>query len=128
MNRQVLVLLLVMSFMLPAAGWAVTEKDFEIDTARNLLNLCSAPVSDPMYKEASHMCYGFLLGAYAYHLAQNAGPQGKRLVCLPQPEPSRNEGVAMFVEWLKAHPQFLDEEAVEVQFRFMTEKWPCPKP
>jgi hypothetical protein len=118
----------MVTLMAPAVAEAVTEKDFEIDTARNLLTLCSAPVEDPLYKEAIHMCYGFLLGAYAFHLAENRGPEGNLLVCLPKPEPSRNEGVAMFVEWLKAHPQFLDEEAVEVQFRFLTEKWPCPKP
>lgn len=128
MNRRMLVLLLVVALMVPAAAGAVTEKDFEIDTAQNLLNLCDAPVSDPMHKEAIHMCYGFLLGAYAYHLAESSGPNGKRLVCLPQPEPTRNEGVAMLVEWMKTHPQFLGEEAVDVQFRFMIEKWPCPKP
>lgn len=127
MSRRAMVCLVVIVLLIPVVAGAVTEKDFEIDTARDLLNLCSVSEDAPLYKEATYLCYGFLLGAYAYHLAENSGPQGSLLVCLPKPEPSRNEGVAMFVEWLKAHPQLLEEEAVDVEFRFLTERWPCPK-
>jgi hypothetical protein len=31
----------------------------------------------------------------------------------------------MFVEWVKAHPQYLKEKAVETEFRVLMEKWPC---
>lgn len=124
MNR-LLMLILATALLLPTAAGAVTEKDFEVDTAQNLYNLCAASTDDPLYKEAIHMCYGFLLGAYAYHVAESSGPDGHLLVCLPNPEPSRNESVKMFVEWLKAHPERMGEEAVEVEFRFLMEKWPC---
>lgn len=128
MNRRILMFLLTVALLVPSvAGAGVTEKDFEIDTAKNLLNLCAVQADDPLQKEAIHLCYGFLLGAYAYHLAENSGKDGKLLVCLPKPEPTRNESVAMFVEWLKAHPQYNDDEAVEAEFRFLTEKWPCKR-
>jgi len=31
----------------------------------------------------------------------------------------------MFIEWLKTHPQYMGDEAVDTQFRFLMEKWPC---
>lgn len=125
MMRKLFFVLLATALIMPSVARAVTEKDFEVDTTQNLFNLCAAPADDPLYKQAIHMCYGFLLGAYSYHMNENSGPQGKILVCLPNPEPTRNESVAMFVEWLKAHPQYMGEEAVETEFRFLTEKWPC---
>ena len=84
--RRLLLLILASTLLLPAAAGAVTERDFEVDTAQNLYNLCTATTDDPMYKEALHMCYGFLLGAYAYHVAESSGPDGHLLVCLPNPE------------------------------------------
>jgi Rap1a immunity proteins len=49
----------------------------------------------------------------------------KRLVCFPNPAPSRNEAVAEFVQWAKARPQHMNELPVETEFRFLMEKWPC---
>jgi len=80
---------------------------------------CTTAPDSPIYKEAVHFCHGFLVGAIAYHLAENAGPEGKPLVCFPDPAPSRTEGIAMFVDWLKAHPEFMDEKPVEAEFRFL---------
>jgi hypothetical protein len=42
-------------------------------------------------------------------------------------EVTRNEAVALFVAWVKAHPQYLKDFPVETEFRFLTEKWPCAK-
>ena len=50
-----------------------------------------------------------------------------RLVCLPNPTPSRNEVAAMFVEWAKANSQYMNEAPVDSEFRFMSAKWPCKK-
>jgi hypothetical protein len=63
--------------------------------------------------------------AYRYYEAAGSGPAGLKLVCLPDPPPSRNDSVAMFIEWVKAHPQYLNENPVETEFRFLMEKWPC---
>ena len=33
----------------------------------------------------------------------------------------------MFIAWVQAHPQYMNEPPVETEFRFLTEKWPCQK-
>ncbi len=125
MKRTLALLIISVSLMMPGLARGVVQADFEVDTTQNLFNLCTAPVSDPLHKEAIHFCHGYLAGAYDYYKASTGGPDGKRLVCPPNPAPSRNEAIAMFVEWMKTHPQFMGDEAVDTEFRFLMEKWPC---
>jgi hypothetical protein len=127
MNPKLVSMLFFMTFLNAGVAGAVTAEDFEVKTTQNLLNLCAVSATDPLAKEAIQMCQGYLVGAYDYHMAENSGPGGTPLVCLPKPEPSRNEATAMFVTWAKAHPQYLKESPVETEFRFLTEKWPCKK-
>ena len=68
-----------------------------------------------------------MLGGYHFYLATNSGKGDMRLVCLPNPTPSRNEVAAMFVEWAKANSQYMNEAPVDSEFRFMSAKWPCKK-
>jgi len=127
MSRHLLVLLFGVLLSCPAIAAAVTEEDFLANDTQGLLNLCTAAPDDPRYGEAIHFCHGYLVGAYAYHVAEHSGPEGKGLVCLPNPPPSRNEAIAMFLEWVKAHPQYMAETPVETEFRFLTDKWPCKR-
>ena len=118
--------LVLAAFLLPGlAGAAVTDEDFVLNTTQNLVNLCSVAASDPRAKEAIQMCEGYMLGAYHYYLATNSGKNDMRLVCMPNPTPSRDQVAAMFVEWAKANPQYMKEPAVEGEFRFMSSRWPC---
>ena len=125
MQRQVMWLFLLATVLVPALVGAVTEADFEAKTTQNLLNLCTAPSSDPHYREAIHFCHGYLVGAYQYHVAETSGERSKPLICFPTPPPSRNEALRMFIAWAQAHPQYGNERPVETEFRFLTEKWPC---
>ena len=125
MTPKSLILLVVTLFLLPGFAGAVTEKDFEAETTQGLINLCTASADDPLYHHAINFCHGFLVGAFRYYEAAGSGPAGSKLVCLPDPRPSRNDAFAMFVEWVKAHPQYLKEKPVETEFRFLMEKWPC---
>jgi len=118
-------LLFVMVFLLPVFAGAVSEKDFEVETTENLINLCKTSVDDPLYNHAINFCHGYIAGAYHYYEAISVGPKGIQLVCFSDPPPSRNDTIVMFIEWVKAHPQHLGEKAVETQFRFLMEKWPC---
>ena len=127
MQRHVMWVFLIAMVLVPALGGAVTEADFEVKTTQNLLNLCTAAPNDPRYREAIHFCHGYLVGAYHYHVAQTSGEGGKPLVCFPTPPPSRNEALRMFIAWVQAHPQYMNERPVETEFRFLTEKWPCQK-
>ncbi len=109
------------------AGASVTEKDFVAETTQNLLNLCTATKTDPLYHQAVNFCHGYLVGAFQYYAAAAAGPNGVKLVCFPENPPTRNEAITMFIEWAKEHPQYMQEKPVESEFRFLMEKWPCTK-
>jgi Rap1a immunity proteins len=122
---KVAVIALMLSPGIAAA--AVTDEDFEVKTTRNLLNLCTVSADDPRAKEAIQMCQGYLVGAYDYYVAENSGKDSMRLVCMPNPVPTRNEAVAMFVEWAKTNQQYMNERPVDTEFRFLSAKWPCKK-
>jgi Rap1a immunity proteins len=128
MFKKLILLLGSVGFLVPGlAGAAVTDEDFVLSTTQNLVNLCSVSADDPRAKEAIQMCEGYMLGAYHYYLATNSGKNDMRLVCMPNPTPSRNDAVAMFVAWAKANPQYMKEAPVDSEFRFLGEKWPCKK-
>ena len=128
MFKKLIRSLVLVSFLVPGlAGAAVTDEDLRLMTTQDLVDLCTVSADDPRAKEAIGMCYGYLVGAYDYYVATNSGKGSMRLVCMPNPPPSRNEAVALFVEWAKANPQYMKEAPVETEFRFLSAKWPCKK-
>ena len=125
MTSKAIHFFLLILLTLPAMASAVSEKDFEVRTTQDLMNLCTAAPDDPLYPHAVNFCHGYLVGAFHYHEASASGPKGTRLVCLPDSPPTRNDAIKMFIEWAKAHSQYLKEKPVETEFRFLMEKWPC---
>ena len=125
MRPKTIILLLAVAILLPAFAGAASEKDFEVQTTENILNLCTAAPDDPLYHQAVNFCHGYLVGAFHYYEAQTSGSEAIKFVCPPDPRPSRNETIDMFIEWAKAHPQHMKETPVETEFRFLMEKWPC---
>jgi hypothetical protein len=121
--------LFIVFLLFPTLAQAVTTDDFLVKTTQNLINLCTVSATHPQHREAIHMCHGYLIGAFHYHEAAVSGLGSQRLVCLPEkgPLPTRDEAIAMFVEWAKARPQYMQEMPVETEFRFLVEKWPCKK-
>lgn len=117
-----------MALASPAVQAELTTEPFTIRSAQDLVDLCAADASDPLYDDAINFCHGFASGAWQYHQAQANGPEGRRLVCPPDPAPKRADAVAMFVTWMGSHPEHKAEPAVEALFRFLIEKWPCPEP
>ena len=108
----------------PAAAQTVTTEHFLVRTTADLVALCTPTPGDPMALQAIHFCHGYLIGAYHYHAAENAGAADKT-ICLPNPPPNRDAGVAQFVSWARAHPQYMADPAVETEFRFLEATWPC---
>ena len=125
MKRKLAVLFIAVALMAPGLARAVDQTDFGVKTTKNLLNLCTADPSDPNYQAAIHFCHGYLVGAYHYYESTQAGPKARPLFCFPNPAPSRNDAIAMFIDWAKGHPQYMDEKPVDTAFRFLIEKWPC---
>ncbi len=109
----------------PGTSQAVIEDNFLIRNTDDLVEICSTNANDPLYGEAVNFCQGYILGAYHHSQAVAAGPRAQPIVCLPNPAPSRNEAIAMFVSWAQAHPQYDSEPAIQSLFRFATETWPC---
>ena len=124
-EKKWLVIGFALMFLVPGAAIAVEEADFVLDTTGDLLDLCMAPETDPLHQAAVHFCIGFLVGAYHYHEAENAGSAGNLLVCLPDPPPPRVKVVSRFVDWAKQHPRYMNEEPVDTWFRFLIETYPC---
>ena len=126
MKSKAMILTLAALLMLPAlVGAAVSEKYFEAKTTQDLIDLCTASATDPLYNHAVNFCHGYLVGAFQYYAAAAAGPDGVKLVCMPETPPTRNEAIKMFIEWAKAHPQYMQEKPVDTEFRFLMETWPC---
>jgi hypothetical protein len=109
------------------ANVTVTNEDFLAQKTQNLINLCTASPQDPLYREAIHFCHGYLVGAYHYYQAETSGKQELKMFCVPEPKPTRNETIAMFISWAQQHPEYMEETPVDTEFRFLTEKWPCKK-
>ena len=82
--------LLLAVFLLPGFAGATDETDFQVMTTQDLIELCTTPPDDPLYPHAINFCHGYLVGAFHYHEAAAAGPDGQRLVCPPETRPSRN--------------------------------------
>ena len=126
MKRKLLRFIVLLGILFPGlAHSAVTEDDFKVKTTLNLINLCTASAIDPHYADAINFCQGYMVGAYHYDIAEHSKDPKSALVCFPEPKPSRNEVIALFITWAKAHPQFMTDMPVETQFRFLSEKWPC---
>jgi hypothetical protein len=125
MKRFVIGLSLLAFMIAPFTVLAVETVDFEVQTTKNLLNLCTSSSEDNLYTEAINFCHGYLIGAFHYHQASRKGPDTQPQICVPEPAPSRNDTISMFVEWAKANPQHHNELPVETEFRFLMETWPC---
>ena len=127
MTLKTIISLVVVVFLLPglAAAGGVKQEDFQVQTTRQLVNLCAATPDDPFYNHAMNFCHGYMQGAYDYYEAAHAGAEGPKMVCFSDPAPSRNQAIHMFVNWAKEHPQYWEESPVDTEFRFLTEKWPC---
>ena len=125
MKKKVIIVFLSALLILPGLAGAVSENDFKADTTEQIINLCTANSDDPLYQQAINFCQGYLVGAYKYYEAAHSGPNAPKFVCLPNPQPSRDEAIQIFIEWVKAHPQYMKEKPVDTEFRFLMEKWPC---
>jgi hypothetical protein len=107
---------------LPAQTQPLSEQNFQVRTGHDLLELCDPPAGDPYARDAIHMCHGVVLGAYGVHQAV-AGRLG-RVVC-PPANVTRADGVRVFVSWARAHPENLNEPAIDALFRAWAASYPC---
>jgi len=110
-----------------SAQAAVTEDNFLVKNAGDLVELCSAEPSDPLYTAARHFCEGFAVGAYRVLEEENgARAPSHRLFCPPNPAPTRDKGIASFVQWARADASRLALGPADGVFAFLSSQYPCP--
>src|SRR5690242_13167458 len=95
------------------ASAAVTESQFPPRTVRDLIEICAPASEDPKMTAAINYCHGFAQGAVLVEEAHEAQPSGRKLFCLPSPQPAEGSEITKFVAWANALPSWLDEPAIE---------------
>jgi len=127
MHRRMVLLGLALSLYGIQPASAVTTDNFVSKTTADMVALCTAREDDPQHAVALAYCHGYLMGAYHYFMAENSGPGQKPTVCLPEPQPTRQQGIAMFIDYTRQHPQFMSERPVDTLTRFLEVTWPCAR-
>lgn len=105
---------------------AVEPQHFQVRTTADLLELCSAEGVGVPAAEALNFCYGYAVGAVQYHLATTEPGDPDRLLCLPEPKPSRASVVQEFIAWGTANPGHAADSALDGLFLFLEQRFHCP--
>ena len=123
--RATLVAAAITAGPLAAPALAVEEADFTAATTGDLVQLCSVQPGEPLYAEARQFCYGYIGGAAHFHRALVQGGDRFAPVACPERQVSRQEIVAVFLDWAEAHPELMNEPPVEGLMRAAAAEWPC---
>ena len=110
-----------------AARAAVTQDSFLVRNTGDLVDICSAPQTDPLYTAAVNFCHGFGVGVVRALQEEDAAPRSRHLFCLPNPAPTRNEAVARFVQWAGADPNRLQMPAEDSIATYLSQQYPCSR-
>jgi len=105
----------------------VAEKNFSLQTTRDLYELCSAPTDHQDYAPAIYSCRSFLEATVQYHDAVSDGKTLKRLICYPSGA-TLEDARDVFVAWVKANARnkaFMGEMPVMGVVRALEDKYPC---
>ncbi len=111
---------------LSPARAAVTEDNFLARTTDDIVAVCAVEPSDPLYQAAVNFCHGFALGTYHTLREIMAAEPKIRLFCVAEPPPSRNEAIAAFVTWARAHPDRGAAPPTESFAAYLADRYPCP--
>ena len=99
--------------------------DFQVETAQDLFDICTLDPSHASYWAAEAFCYGYFQGGADFHEAMSSVPQFQPVAC-PTDEVTVRAAVGAFVEYARAHPDDLSARPMDVVFRAVGERWPCP--
>jgi len=100
--------------------------DYQLDSAKDLYDVCTVPPSNPDHAVAKAFCVGYFEGGIHLHDALAAADDFPKIACAPDTT-TRKELVEVFVEFAKANPQYHNEPAMDAVFRAVVSKWPCGK-
>jgi len=99
-------------------------QDFKLDSAGQLVDVCTLEQNHADHLTAMAFCYGFFEGGIHYDRALQASPDHPRIVCAPDGT-TRTQAVEVFVTYIKANSQHAAEMPIDAIFRALIDKWPC---
>jgi len=105
-------------------GNGYTLDDLELDSAADLVDVCTLDASHNDFSAARAFCLGFFEGAIHYDEAISNTAEEVKIVCDP-PETTRSQAVQAFTDYMQAHPQYGVEMPIDAIFRALIDKWPC---
>ncbi|MDX2419039.1 MAG: Rap1a/Tai family immunity protein [Xanthomonadales bacterium] len=125
----------VLSIVLLGAGWIApgsahagtdgyTLEDLKLDSAGDLMDVCTIDPTHEHYTAGLAFCYGFFEGAIRYDQAISGTDNYVDLVCSPDGT-TRLQAVEVFVNYMSENQQYSDERPVDVIFRALIASWPC---
>ena len=106
---------------------AVTEDSFLVRNTGDLIELCSATQSDPLFTAAANFCHGFAVGVFRVLEEEDRARRSRHLFCPPNPTPARSEALASFVQWAKTSPNQMAQPAADGIATFLSQQFPCPR-
>ncbi|MEO1089113.1 MAG: Rap1a/Tai family immunity protein [Pseudomonadota bacterium] len=97
---------------------------FELSDAQALVTACTVPEGNPLAATANGFCLGYMTGAIQLYAAAAASPNVENQLC-PGRVVSRSEMRRIFLDWAAAHPERLDEPAIDGLARAAVAAFPC---
>jgi len=113
------------SLAFAASAHAIPTEHYQLRNAADLARICATATSEPDAATAVAFCHGVLAGAYGYYLSVT--PEAHRFLCAPNPVPTRGQVAINFVTWMKVHPQYNNDGAIDTLFRYAGETFPCKR-
>lgn len=107
-----------------AAQDDLVAESFELRSGQDLVTACTVPAEDALYQTAKGFCLGYMTGAMQLYTAAAASPNVDNFVCPDRVVP-RAEMRQIFLDWAAAHPELVQEPAVDTLLRAAVDAFPC---
>jgi Rap1a immunity proteins len=105
----------------------VSQDMFQLRNTGDLVALCSANQPDPLFTPAINFCHGYVLGVFSVLQVEEAAAPKARMFCMPNPMPTRQDGITNFVAWARANPGQMSGRPEDGVARFLSQRYPCPQ-
>ena len=124
--RLILAFALSVAASVGVARGEVAQDNFLVRNTGDLLELCSAPQSSPLYTAAVNFCQGFAVGVFRVLQTESAARGMHGLFCMPTPVPTRNQAIAGFVQWVRENPGQMAQPPADGIAAYLAHQYPCP--
>jgi hypothetical protein len=120
----------VLLFAMTSTSFAqtpVSQDMFQLRNTGDLIALCSSNQSDPLFTASVNFCHGYVLGVIHVLEREEAAAPKARMFCMPNPMPTRQDGITNFIGWGRDNPGQMSTHPSDGVATFMTQRYPCPR-